>query len=588
MMMSLREAGSSSGGTSGGSSSGSTTTSFNIVYKANTDYQVSGQTQADVTQTLTCGVSGTIITNPFENIAGKFFDGWSTSSTGDAVYTEGQSFIRQEDSSETLYLYAVWADGYYVSGTDSVLTSGSDTDGDGSERAPFASINRALTQIGEENLSDRAWTILISGTFTENLSISDDNLTGQSLTIRGVTGSSADIIQPSSEGTVVTIATSTPILMEKLCITGGTGSGETGEGKWKYAGGGIYMGPYTEESSGANLTLGQDSLVSGNTAAKCGGGIYLLGNSTLTLDGGSVSGNTVTSVTNEYQGGAGIACYNSNVIINSGSVSNNVLSGTAGGQRAGGAGIYFRNNGSSSDLALTINGGSISGNITNSTGTSRIGGGVLMLGANAALVMNGGSISSNKCGYGGAGIALSNPSTSEPVTFTMNGGSISGNVCDAQNYNSDTSQQTFGGGIWAYQNYTYVLMAGGQIYENHSDTGAAIDVDANYPVFRMTGGTIRNNSSTATLEYNQYKGGAIAVSNKFYLSGTSLIPSGTDDENCIMVNTSKSVTVILESSLSSEFEACILPLSTFSTSTIVLSDVTDGAAYVASEHNKFS
>ena len=327
MLVDLKNSTNGSGGGTGGDTPTPTPETYTLTFYPNTDYEVEGSVQEPYTQTFTEDVAQSLTLNSFLNEAGNFFYGWSTDSSSSASveYTDGQELTLLAD----LSLYAVWADGYFV-----------------------------------------------SGTVNETLSLS--SVVGSSFVLTGVTGNTSDIITPTisddsgdtpvyESKTVITVSTTTPLTIKKLCITGGTGSCATGEGLWgSVCGGGVYL------SSGSDVTLGTGALVTDNTSTKCGGGIYV-NSSTLTVDGGSVTENSVSDVVDQYQGGAGIFIYNSTVTINSGSVSSNVITVSTSPHctvYSGGAGIYLRNSNSTS--TLTINGGSISSNIVKSYGSNGV------------------------------------------------------------------------------------------------------------------------------------------------------------------------------------------------------------------------
>ena len=146
----------------------------------------------------------------------------------------------------------------------------------------------------------------------------------------------------------------TPIKIENLHITGAS-NGYNDYG----CGGGIRM------IDGAKLTLASGALVSGNSAAYKGGGVYLKGSGTkLTMKAGSkVCGNSLTQNYNDgdNSGGAGVYVGDSaEFVLEGGEVSDNTI-----GDKLGGAGVYV-----ASGATLTMTGGKIAENKIASTAES--------------------------------------------------------------------------------------------------------------------------------------------------------------------------------------------------------------------------
>ena len=169
-------------------------------------------------------------------------------------------------------------------------------------------------------------------------------------------------------------------------------------------------------------------------SARHGGGVYISGNSTFTMNGGTISGNTAT-----FGGGVGV----------------------------------------DNDGTFTMNGGTISGNTANfdGGGVELVNGTFTMTVVNGTFTMTGGTISGNSAYDWGGGVYVRNNST-----FTMEGGTI-----------TDNTAKTFGGGVYvAYGTFT---MSGGTIsnnsavYNDDGGNGGGVGVD-NYGTFTMNGGTI--------------------------------------------------------------------------------------------------
>lgn len=193
--------------------------------------------------------------------------------------------------------------------------------------------------------------------------------------------------------------------------------------------------------------------VNGNTAANGGGGIFSGRNNELSITGGSIKNNKVTS-------GNGGGIYTDThdtktLILANTTITGNVVTGGNGGGIYYNASVELESNSISNNSAVT--GGGIvfagknntmySGSVANNTATS-FGGGIQVLSGNSvnlneasiygntapndgginndgAIRMTGGTIHSNKCKAGnvGGGIRLGNAGAS----FTITGGRIYGN-----------------------------------------------------------------------------------------------------------------------------------------------------------------
>ncbi len=157
------------------------------------------------------------------------------------------------------------------------------------------------------------------------------------------------------------------------------------------------------DNSGLYITGGKVNLYSGtiknNTSTSQGGGIYAY-NTTLTMTGGTITGNSA-----KYDGG--VTLQYATMTMSSGYVQNN--QGTYCG---GGVGVY---NGS----LFTMSGGTISGNTAYYGG-----GGVTCMGTGSTFRMTAGTISGNTGTQttSGGGVFL------QDGTFEMTGGTITGNT----------------------------------------------------------------------------------------------------------------------------------------------------------------
>ena len=265
-------------------------------------------------------------------------------------------------------------------------------------------------------------------------------------------------------------------------------------------------------------------------SARHGGGVYISGNSTFTMNGGTISGNTAT-----FGGGVGVDNYGT-FTMNGGTISGNtanfdgggveLVNGTftmTGGTISGnsaydwGGGVYVRNN-----STFTMEGGTITDNTAKT-----FGGGVYV--AYGTFTMSGGTISNNSAVYNddggnGGGVGVDNYGT-----FTMNGGTISDNTA---NYGggvyarygtftlkggtiSDNVATRNGGGV--YVAYGTSTMNSGTISGNTAANGGGVDVESG--TFTMTGGTISDNMATYFGSCVYKNGGTVSISGG-YLDGT--------------------------------------------------------------------
>jgi len=190
-------------------------------------------------------------------------------------------------------------------------------------------------------------------------------------------------------------------------------------------------------NGGGNLIMNEGAKITNNTfshSSAHGGGVSSLG--TFIMNGGEISGNTITAFSNYGEGGGvyspGYFTMNGGKITGNtaSSASSSSYGGSGGGVWGGitlyggeisentadvGGGIYCSSN-------TTINGGKITKN------TAR--GGGIYIGANGTVTMNSGTISGNNSNSQGSGIEVQG-------TFNMYGGIISGN-----------SSKNYGGGIF--------------------------------------------------------------------------------------------------------------------------------------------
>ena len=174
---------------------------------------------------------------------------------------------------------------FYIGNTYSGSTlvgSASNTSGTGSPYAPFETLGKAIDVIKAAHNSEN-YKIFISGTVKGHTQISTELTTSQakSITISGITGCDNDVLYGETSevpnGTVLTIRTSVPVIIQNIKITKGNNN----------CGGGINI------YSSADVTIRNGTYITGNTA-NAGAGIYLEGGTLKVTGSPVVYGNKTT------------------------------------------------------------------------------------------------------------------------------------------------------------------------------------------------------------------------------------------------------------------------------------------------------
>ena len=326
-------------------------------------------------------------------------------------------------------------------------------------------------------------------------------------------------------------------------------------------GGGVY-------NTGA-LTVGVGAKISENkvnipgSGAKgayfyCGGGGVYSYNGTITMTGGEISGNTDTTITDNYNGGGGVYSYNGTITMTGGEISDNTaIKGggvynfklstftmsdgalISGNTAAYGAGVYnsatltLRSGASISDnYAKNISppGGGYGGGVYNirtlsiydgaeisNNRSDSYGGGVYSHGSTYVdgsssvpmFTLFGGKINNNTviASAGGGGVAVVSSGSSANV-FTMSGGEISNNT-----------GVSYGGAVYVYSKAGFD-MTGGVLSGNTAGQGGAVYLYYN-ALFNMTGGEISGNTATyGGAVYNYY-------TSSFTMNGSAVISGNT-------------------------------------------------------------
>lgn len=259
--------------------------------------------------------------------------------------------------------------------------------------------------------------------------------------------------------------------------------------------------------SGGSFTM-EGGTITGNTVndeeKACGGGVYVAGNGSFIMEGGKISGNKADCTGGDtyrkaYGGGVYVAAGGSFTMEN-GEISNNtVVDGNAYG-----GGVYVAGG------SFTMENGTITGNTAGSSG------GGVYVGGYSTFTMQIGEISGNTAGKDGGGVRV------HYSTFTMENGEISDNRAE------NTDGDACGGGVYVYGAGSFT-MEGGSITGNtvssaSEDDGAyggGVSVDSSGS-FNLHGGEITGNTASGSESSNArpYGGGVyVASGGSFTMSG---------------------------------------------------------------------
>lgn len=294
---------------------------------------------------------------------------------------------------------------FYSQDFASGWTASDDTSAnDGSFAAPFKTLQKAIDII--QNCGDTAteYTIIVDGLVNADpsagYSANNDSMgnisAARKITLKGWSGSDKDILDAAAKGRALNVEAGATVTLQDVALKNGSATHGAGLS--------IYN---------ASVVM-QSGEISSNTATTGGGGVYIKqdssGTANFTLNGGSVSANTVSAAAGAFGGGGGIMNQYGAVEINAGEIKGN------SGGNYGGAIINFG--------SVTMIAGEISGN------SAEYGGGVYIF--DNEFAMSGGTISGNSADYGG-GVYILNKD------FAMSGGTISDNSA------------SFGGGVFVNQ-----------------------------------------------------------------------------------------------------------------------------------------
>lgn len=376
----------------------------------------------------------------------------------------------------------------------------------GTTELPFGTIEKAMERLNEvaakgirasEISETTPWELHVTGTPTVPAStISGGSFINVSSTIGNLAiigeGDGATI-DANSKGRVLNVASGANVTIKDITLKGGNAT----------SGGCIYM------NSGSSVTIKTGTSIAGNNASQKGGGIYSDGG-TLTINGGTISSNTISSP-------------------------------RASGDD-GGIGIYIKGG------SMTMTGGEISANnkTDNAQTASYIRGGGIRLAGGTQFQMSGGKITNNQIRGLGANIFTQSAQIELSGTAEISYGKID---------NSDVSfnADAHGAAIWLEGSGTSLTMSGGEIFGNIAKTkdtkNASAGIYVNFATFTMTGGRIYNNE----VQGGNNKGGAFRLggdtnNGAIKISGSASIPGGVNGvtgagKNDVYLHDGKTITI---------------------------------------------
>ncbi|CUP47422.1 S-layer homology domain-containing protein [Flavonifractor plautii] len=277
--------------------------------------------------------------------------------------------------------------------------------------------------------------------------------------------------------------------------------------------------PIIKAINGGTVVLNRGAVLENNRSSLWGAGIYGRAGFALTMNDGAVIRNNTTTGAH-YGGGVMIGDANSSFTMNGGEISGNTAN------RGGGVAVIA--------ASMTMSGGTISNNKTYGTlpqsnpidgyagglyiadyhSQSTPGGNEDYGPAPATFTMTGGSITRNTgMSYGGGILAMPQGYPKKDVTLNIQGGEISNNEVTGGS----------GGGIAMFYETSHLKMSGGEIKDNSASTGSGYG--GGIILYTVTGaenvvisgGTISGNKA--------WRGGGVALfaGSKATMSGGSVM-----------------------------------------------------------------
>jgi hypothetical protein len=268
-------------------------------------------------------------------------------------------------------------------------------------------------------------------------------------------------------------------------------------------GGAIFQDSTNEAGTGSVINIGTSSAVTiqSNTARTNGGAIANLNSGDVNITGGAVSGNTADSDNNNNGDGGGI--YNSNAAV--------VMSGGASIGQSGSANNAVNGGGVRHvSGTMTMTGGSVSFNTAKNNG-----GGVS---AAATVTFNSGvSFTNNSANVSGGAVHIT------AGTANINGGGvIQGNTADNDNNGTGDGGGIFNGGATVLLPNSTTIGGAGALRNAAANGGGIFNSSGSVT---MTGGSITGNQAAGSGGGAGMNGGTIALSG-VSITGNSATVSG--------------------------------------------------------------
>ena len=295
-------------------------------------------------------------------------------------------------------------------------------------------------------------------------------------------------------------------------------------------GGGVFMNGSDTVYALNEFIMSGNAVISENTATNGnGGGVYMNSAPEVTMNGGSITGNTAAN------NGGGVYAFSGTFTMNDGTIAGNKATAKNGG------GVYA--NGST---AFTVKGGTIGGSTAADANAAKYGGGVYV--KNGTFTMSGGKVTGNTASKDGGGVRLDkgtfNMSGSAVISrntadgygggvdandgsFTMSGGSITGNTTT-----NESPDWSGGGGVFVFDDGSFT-MSGGSITGNNAIRGGGVELTGSGTMTVSGSVQITNNWRKGTLNSASgvYEKGSRGKPENLYLYSGKTVTIGTDGLN---------------------------------------------------------
>ena len=292
-------------------------------------------------------------------------------------------------------------------------------------------------------------------------------------------------------------------------------------------GGGVFMNGSDIVYALNEFIMSGNAVISENTATNGnGGGVYMNSAPEVTMNGGSITGNTAAN------NGGGVYAFSGTFTMNDGTIAGNKATAKNGG------GVYA--NGSTT---FTMKDGTIGGSTAADANAAKYGGGVYV--KNGAFTMSGGKVTGNSASKDGGGVRLDkgtfNMSGSAVISrntadgygggvdandgsFTMSGGSITGNTTT-----NESPDWSGGGGVFVFDDGSFT-MSGGSITGNNAIRGGGVELVGSGTMTVSGSVQITNNWQKGTLDSANglYVQGSRGKPENLYLYSGKTVTIGTD------------------------------------------------------------